>query len=229
MADWWDLNQALVTAVRKEDTNEIRRLVEKQKIPVTPPADDKDRADPMYESAIAVVRPTDKGPSIAKYLLDHGANVNDLANDGETLLHSWSKVGARAESIPVLVKYGANVNAKDRFGNTPLHAAVVGSSQGLEGDIAIPFLLANGANPNIQNKDGQTPVDLAKSLKARYALAEFEEERKRLQSGLESKGAPAPLSETILRMAGRRKTKRNFVKRSNGRTRQRRLRKKGQA
>jgi ankyrin repeat protein len=224
----WEANRALVTAVQKEDTKEIRRLVEEEKIPVTP-AEDIDRSDYEYESAIASVRPSDKGPAIAKYLINHGANINDTANEGQTLLHVWSMSGWRPESIPILVGYGANVNTKDRFGNTPLHSAVIGSTvPGAEGDLSIPFLLAEGADPNIKNKDGQTPIDLAKSSNAQYALKAFEESREGLVKGLESKGARPPLAERILRMAkqgGRRKTKRNFAKRSNGRTRQRRLRK----
>ena len=47
---------------------------------------------------------------------------------------------------------GADVNAKDKYGRTPLHYAV-------DREIA-ELLIANGANVNAKDGDGETPLDL---------------------------------------------------------------------
>jgi len=71
---------------------------------------------------------------------------------GGTPLH-YAVGEGRNEIAKLLIAKGANVNAKDGNGSTPLHYANTK-------EIAEP-LIAEGANVNAKNKDGKTPLDLA--------------------------------------------------------------------
>ena len=63
---------------------------------------------------------------------------------------------------------GANINAPDQFGNTPLLLAVNNHSRE-----AIHSLLRNGADPSIANKYGVTPGEKAKSESIRGFIEQF--------------------------------------------------------
>lgn len=76
----------------------------------------------------------------ARRLLLLGANVNAGIESGHwTALHHASLGGCLA-MVQLLVQYGADVNAVDRAGRTPLELATIWRS-----DDVIEYLLANGA------------------------------------------------------------------------------------
>ena len=61
-----------------------------------------------------------------------------------------------AEVIPVLIKAGADVHAKNNDGNTPLHSAAFwGKAE------VIPVLIKAGANVHAKDNDGWTPLHTA--------------------------------------------------------------------
>ena len=56
-------------------------------------------------------------PSLCKYFLSHGANVNERDKNGNTSLHitTWHNSKETAE---VLISHGANINEKDERGKS---------------------------------------------------------------------------------------------------------------
>ncbi len=67
-----------------------------------------------------------------------------------------------------LIKAGYKADTPDRFGQTPLHYAVMG-----DGFEAMVVLLKNHANPNMPDRYGKTPLHYAASIRPDKYLAEL--------------------------------------------------------
>ncbi len=79
--------------------------------------------------------------------------IDEALKQGSTLdaeLHN-ATIARDATRVEYLLKRGANVNAKDNEGKTPLMVAVVSGDMSL-----MSGLLAYGADPNVQDHDGWT-------------------------------------------------------------------------
>ncbi len=64
--------------------------------------------------------------------------------------------GGVHDLVKLRISQGADVNAKDAIGNSPLHwAAMYGKGE------TVNFLLDNGADADAENNEGETPSDLA--------------------------------------------------------------------
>ncbi len=88
---------------------------------------------------------------VAKYLLAHNANIHAADGLGFTALHGAVK-GKDAQMVQLLLESGADANAKNALGNTPLFVA---SWQ--RPDI-IKLLLEHGADPTAANNFGNAPI-----------------------------------------------------------------------
>ena len=71
------------------------------------------------------------------------------------LLHNAARNGHK-EIVELLIAKGADVDAKDEDGWTPLHWAVVNGHEE-----TVELLLANGSDVNAKDNDGETPLDWA--------------------------------------------------------------------
>jgi len=112
-----------------------------------------------------------------KLLVDAGANPSLALTDGSTPLMAAAGLGAprggdeevteagdRNDPVDVmkaLVDKGADVNAANDAGMTPMHYAV---QRGV--DRIIEYLASKGARFDVKNKQGRTPADLARGRTA---------------------------------------------------------------
>jgi ankyrin repeat protein len=99
---------------------------------------------------------------VLKYLLELGANPNLSASNAMRVapLHSAVAYGdpqVACAMARLLVEAGAQVNAVQQGGWTPLHEAA--DNDQLE---TAELLLSNGADPDASNNDGLTPLTLAR-------------------------------------------------------------------
>lgn len=113
---------------------------------------------------------------VMQFLLDNGADANYQTKNGQDALmflfkQQWSSpygssavANFLAVALPALVQHGANVNAADIAGNTPL-MYLISSGYTMysfnSAMYAVNFLVSHGADVNHQNNVGQTPLMLA--------------------------------------------------------------------
>jgi uncharacterized protein len=104
-------------------------------------------------------------------LLSAGAPVNEVSRNPSELRPLHSAVAHRQPQVALeiaraLIAAGADVNATQHGGWTPLHAAA------LHGNLPLVRLLLDaGANAKAKNDTGQTPAALAKSKNHNDAVA----------------------------------------------------------
>lgn len=93
---------------------------------------------------------------------------NEFVFSGETSLHLAARY-ARADAAKRLLDAGADPNAQDHTGRTPLHAAVAADAQGV-----FQILLRNRlTNLNTRMNDGSTALHLAARLAIEGAVADL--------------------------------------------------------
>ncbi len=134
------------------------------------PAPEAQPVEPVAEAAKPET-PSTKAPDISihdaaaagdinavKQHIAAGADVNE--NVLGTPLH-WATVNGHKEVAELLIAKGADVNAKDAVGNTPLYNTILFNAiVEVHKEIA-ELLIQNGADVNAQDKNGNTPLHLA--------------------------------------------------------------------
>jgi uncharacterized protein len=106
--------------------------------------------------------------SAADARLAAGDDPNQADDEDFTALHFAAQERA-VEVARLLLDRGADVDAVNSYGNTPLFTAVF-NSQG-DGSV-IELLRASGADPLRENLSGQTPIGLARLIE-NYDVARF--------------------------------------------------------
>lgn len=138
-----DLNMALVKAAEsdasKKNIEVIKFLVESG---ANVNGKGRTRGLPLFWAAY-------QGNVFAvEYLLNKQADPNIISTQGFPVIGITGNI----QIVRLLLKAGANVNAKNSVGDTALHTAARTRNKEL-----IAFLLENGADKNIKNKKGETP------------------------------------------------------------------------
>ncbi|XP_020248446.1 ADP-ribosylation factor GTPase-activating protein AGD3-like isoform X2 [Asparagus officinalis] len=82
-------------------------------------------------------------------------NNMDESFEGCSLLHLACQT-ADIAMVELLLQYGANVNAADLNGRTPLHHCIIKGR-----NIFAKLLISRGADPHVVDKDGKTPLQYA--------------------------------------------------------------------
>ena len=102
--------------------------------------------------------------NIVKYLVEmKNADVDNTGYNNSTPLHYACQEG-HLEIVKYLYSRGANLEAKDGDGNTPLHKA---ASSDIE---IVKFLLLKGANKHALNNEGKQPSEMAKTWSVQKIL-----------------------------------------------------------
>ena len=89
---------------------------------------------------------------VARFLLDAGADVNAVDENGDAPLSS-AVLNGHAPVVRLLLDGGADVNAEDGGGSTPLLVAIMARRTAL-----LPLLLAAGSDVNFRRYNGSTPL-----------------------------------------------------------------------
>ena len=108
---------------------------------------------------------------VVELLLSLGAPVNEVSHNPSELRPLHSAVAHRQPQVALeisraLVAAGADVNATQHGGWTPLHAAALHGNLPL-----VRLLLEAGAKPSAKNDTGQTPAALAKTKNHKEVIA----------------------------------------------------------
>ncbi|XP_031777834.1 ankyrin repeat domain-containing protein 65-like isoform X1 [Nasonia vitripennis] len=98
---------------------------------------------------------TNRQLRIVRSLLDAGAEVNHISNNGESALHRAISSGIEP-IVQLFLERGANVNFKNRKGQSCLHTAVKSASEKI-----VTLLIDKGAYINDTSYIGVTPLHLA--------------------------------------------------------------------
>lgn len=118
--------------------------------------------------ALADRSPTHKTPEVVKAFIEFGADVNCIDSDGWfTPLHAAVHRGDNYpypeldECIDILLAAGANIEARNPKGQTPLNFGAARIQ-------AVRSLVGRGADVNTQDKEGSTPLHRSKGDNATH-------------------------------------------------------------
>ncbi|AIZ77255.1 putative ankyrin repeat protein [Parapoxvirus red deer/HL953] len=96
-------------------------------------------------------RPCDEG--VVQFLMRYGANVNDNGGVGRSILHACASICPTRSLLRTLLRFGANVNARDLYGSTPLGVLVRSASATLD---LMDVLVDAGADVRALDDRGNT-------------------------------------------------------------------------
>jgi uncharacterized protein len=113
------------------------------------------------------------GKEAVSILLEHGADPNTFSRNEMHVapLHSAVADEGQQETAELLIRAGADVNARQRHDWTPLHGAAHAGSV-----VLVRMMLERGADPKLRNREGKTALDIARE-RGHEQVARILEER----------------------------------------------------
>jgi ankyrin repeat protein len=90
------------------------------------------------------------------FLLENNANIHIKNNNKYDALLMGIRTVNNTDVVKTIIKKGANINAQDEKGNTPLMLAI-----NFESAYMVELLIEEGANVNLANNEGMTPLEIA--------------------------------------------------------------------
>jgi ankyrin repeat protein len=92
---------------------------------------------------------------LAQVLHRNKSSMEPRGDMENTPLHSVARCGD-LEMVQVLLEYGVDINAKNKYGSTPLDYAIIGSHHNKPK--VVRLLVEHGADPNSRGVSGYTPL-----------------------------------------------------------------------
>lgn len=99
------------------------------------------------------------GPPAVRLLLEHGAHAHQVSHNPQRNqpLHAAIALANSTETITLLLEAGADVNATQAGGFTPLHQAAAAGKREI-----VELLLKNGSRSDARCDQGKLPADYAR-------------------------------------------------------------------
>ena len=100
--------------------------------------------------------PEEQRGQLYSLLLNKGADISVKDMYGDTILHTATMTTVPADILKTLISAGADINARNKEGVTPLAIAI-------ENNVIehIRFYADSGADINTKNTKGETPLTMA--------------------------------------------------------------------
>ena len=112
--------------------------------------------DNLGKTPIMLIIPRNKIEQTYNLLIRYRADLNQADTYGDTVLHTATMLHAGSNIIRTLTTNGADINARNKEGVTPLTIAI--QSEDLQ---TIKYLTANGASIHTQDTHGKSPLSMA--------------------------------------------------------------------
>ncbi len=112
--------------------------------------------DNLGKTPIMLIIPRDKLSETYHLLIRYRADLNQADTYGDTVLHTATMLKANSSIIKSLVEGGADINARNKEGVTPLAIAI--QAQDIN---TIKLLTENGASIHTQDTHGKSPLSMA--------------------------------------------------------------------